>query len=70
MEFYALAQKNVEVFDTEEKSRVKAYVDGINDFINNVGIFGQSARLLPPEFYFFGMTGEKLEPFTEADVML
>jgi len=49
---------------------IDSYVNGINDFIQNVGLFsGVSAHLLPYEFYIFGMTGDKLEPFTRADVL-
>ena len=70
MEFYEGAKKSALNLDEDSKSHFGAYLDGVNDYISNVGLFsGSSARLLPPEFHLFGMSGEKLEPFELADLI-
>jgi len=50
---------------------LQAYVDGINDYVQSVSLFGanSSANLLPPEFYIFGMRDEISNPFTISDVL-
>ena len=59
--------------DESERAQIEAYIAGVNDYIENIFLLGfdrhSSGFLLPPEFYIFGMSGDKLEPFTVADVL-
>ena len=52
-----LAQESFEVLSETEKRILRAYADGINDFVRNVDFIAteSSARLLPLEFYVFGI---------------
>jgi len=73
MGFYQKGVEAASLKSEEELSIAKAYCDGVNDFIKNVDFVTAfwntaSAKLLPPEFYMFGMTGEKLEPYTPEDI--
>jgi penicillin G amidase len=73
MGFYERAVDSLPLVDPNDLVGLHAYCDGINDYIKNVDFVTAfwntaSAKLLPPEFYIFGMTGEKLEPFTPADI--
>jgi penicillin G amidase len=71
MGFYRLAQGSVGSLSEEEESVLKAYCDGINDFVAEVSLTGEnsSASLYPPEIYIFGMTDEVRKPWTIADVL-
>lgn len=73
MEFYELSKQSVKHLDESELAQINAYTSGVNDYIENICLFGfdrhSTGFLLPPEFYVFGMAGEKLEPFTAADVL-
>lgn len=73
MEFYELSKESVQFLDESERAQIEAYVAGVNDYIENICLLGfdrhSSGFLLPPEFYIFGMSGDKLEPFTVADVL-
>ena len=43
--------------NAEDRSVWQSYSDGVNDFINNVRFSADgSAKVLPPEFYMFGLT--------------
>lgn len=49
---YYVAQKAEKNLDQESKEILQAYADGFNDFLANINFpNGQSAKLLPPEFY-------------------
>ena len=52
-----LAQESFEVLPATERRVLQAYADGINDFVSNVDFTASesSARLLPLEFYVFGI---------------
>jgi penicillin amidase len=73
MEFYSLAEKSIQLFDEKDIAILSSYLNGINDYVQNISLFGfdshSTARLLPPEFYIFGMSGDKLEPFTMTDIL-
>ena len=55
--------------DKESLEVYQAYVDGINDFINNINLMAgegsTTAKLLPPEFYLMNYT--IIEPWTVVD---
>jgi penicillin amidase len=73
MEFYSLSQKSIQFYDEKDIAIYSSYLNGINDYVQNISLFGfdshSTARVLPPEFYIFGMSGDKLEPFTMADII-
>ena len=66
-----IAKDTMPNMDQESLELYKAYVDGINDFLNNINLMvregSTTARLLPPEFYFFNLT--TVEPWTVVDVI-
>ena len=53
----------------QQRAWLEAYSAGINDFINSIDFASSngSAKLLPPEFYAFGITGENLELWKPED---
>ena len=55
----------------EDKDVLRAYADGINDFVQNVshGFFMDniSGRLLPPEFFVFGIYKSNYITWTPID---
>ena len=58
------------MLEEEERSILQAYVNGINDYVAGVSILNKETDyILPPEFWFFGMTYEVQKPFTIADVL-
>lgn len=71
--FYSSAIESLEYLSEEQIKMYDAYNQGLNDYIANVCFFGwdehTTARMLPPEFYIFGMTGDALEPFKTEDIL-
>lgn len=63
-----IAEQTYKTMNEEDKDALQAYADGVNDFIQNVGISGEgkSASLLPPEFYLLSLA-DKIEPWTPID---
>ena len=53
----------------KDRALLQAYSDGVNDFIDGVGLFSdhQTAKLFPPEIYLLGIT--KPEPWHPIDVL-
>ena len=53
-----LAEASYELMPTEEQEILQAYCDGVNDFVSGIKLFSFSstARLLPLEFYYFGLS--------------
>jgi len=49
-----------------QRSIYYAYCGGVNDFINSVSLIDGSAKLLPPEFYIFGLQN-KIKPWHPID---
>lgn len=61
--YHRNAKATYEVMSEENLKIYHAYADGVNDFVDNLGLIdGQSGRLLPPEFYLLGITPEKWHP--------
>lgn len=56
----------------ENKSILQVYADGVNAYIENVSFSDPeaSAKLLPPEFYLFGLTGDNLKPWHPVDSLM
>ena len=56
----------------KEMRYLSAFADGVNDYVQGVSLFDEekTARLLPPEFYVFGITKENFKPWTPADSIL
>jgi len=70
MGFYRMAEESLPFLDEEEKRVLKAYVDGINDYVAGISfVGGKTGAIFPPEFYLFGMTEEILRPFSIPDVL-
>ena len=56
-----IATETFETLTEDDRLVFEAYADGVNDFVKNVDLMGQgSARLLPPEFYTFGIAEVEL----------
>ena len=69
--YVRLAEQTYKIMDEQSKAELHAYADGINSFIDNVDFTDPdaSARLLPPEFYVFGLTGDKLKRWHPIDTI-
>ena len=52
---WKVANETVETLSPLVKEGLQAYADGINDYVNNVGIglWGNSGHIMPVEFYAF-----------------
>ena len=50
----------------DEKLIFESYSKGVNDFIESVSLSEGSAKLLPPEFYAFGLAN-KIKPWHPID---
>ena len=66
-----LAEESWKTLDTETKETLTAYADGINDCVLGTNFFIKSTtgRLLPPEFYAFGITLENWKPWSPIDTI-
>ena len=66
-----LAEESWKTLDTEAKETLTAYADGINDCVLGTNFFIKSTtgRLLPPEFYAFGITLENWKPWSPIDTI-
>ena len=60
------AIETVPTLSPEVAALLQSYADGINDYVSGVSLGSAegSARLLPPEFYAFGI---EWQPWTVAD---
>lgn len=74
MRYIGLQRSSIETWeagvDPELASVLKAYSDGVNDYVQGISLNPfeqQTARLLPPEFLAFGITKETFEPWTVID---
>jgi penicillin amidase len=69
--YVRLAEETLKELAKEERDILDAYADGVNDFIESVKLTGEnsSAKLLPPEFYIFGVTGDKLRKWSPVDTL-
>lgn len=68
--YVRLAEETYPNLNQEEKDILQSYADGVNDFIESVSLSGESsAKLLPPEFYIFGVTGDKLKKWSPIDTL-
>ena len=66
-----LAEESWKTLDTDTKETLTAYADGINDCVLGTNFFIKSTtgRLLPPEFYAFGITLENWKPWSPIDTI-
>jgi len=66
-----LAEEVIKATDADQIKILQAYCDGVNAFTAGIDFTNpdSTAKLLPPEFYTFGITGDKLEPWTTVDVV-
>jgi acyl-homoserine lactone acylase PvdQ len=55
--------------DNDDKEILQSYCDGINDFVDGIGLtkVNSTAKLLPPEFYAVGL--DKFEPWTPINTL-
>ena len=67
-----LAEQSWEVMDSENRAILEAYADGINDSVFGTSLTGDQStgRLLPPEFYAFGISDlDKWRPWSPVDTL-
>jgi len=69
--YVKLAEETFKELAQEEKDILESYADGVNDFIESVKLTGEnsSAKLFPPEFYVFGVTGDNLKKWSPVDTL-
>jgi len=61
-----IATQTWDMMSESQKNIFEAYSSGVNDFISSVSLSEGSARLLPPEFYIFGISN-KIKPWHPID---
>ena len=61
-----IATETWNLMSKDEKVIFESYCKGVNDFIESVSLSEGSARLLPPEFYVFGLA-DKIKPWHPID---
>ena len=69
MKLTSTSNATVETLSQEVQDSLEAYANGINDYVNNVGVgFGaNSGHIMPIEFYAFGI---EWEPWTAMDSLV
>ena len=64
-----LSDEAWEIMDEKSKSILQAYADGVNDCVYGTNMILKSAtsKVLPPEFYAFGITLDNWTPWSPQD---
>merc|ERR1712060_503106 len=64
-----LAEESAETISEENIELLQAYADGVNDCVEGTSFILKSttSRLLPPEFYAFGLSKEDWRPWAPTD---
>mmetsp|Transcript_494 Transcript_494/g.498 ORF Transcript_494/g.498 Transcript_494/m.498 type:complete len:158 (+) Transcript_494:175-648(+) len=65
-----VSEKTWESLKDQDKKLLQAYADGVNDYLEGVGMFQEdrTASLLPPEFGVFGI--KEVDPWTPVDSLV
>ena len=66
-----LAIDSFELMPDSEKDVLKAYADGVNDFVAGIDLYSKdsTAKVFPPEFIAFGIDHQNYTPWTPIDSM-
>ena len=64
------AEETWEVLPESNKEQLQFYTNGVNDYIDGVGMFKQdaTASTFPPEFHV--LTGGKVDPWSPIDTLV